>query len=249
MRCSTQILRQLIEVDVLKIAKPPVALKVQNLENLTRLALALTDSPPPMWQFKHKGKLILGTFSVYMSWKGDIPLFAFTALKRRAGAFLAYRNDLEREECIFTDNIEDTRYIYSPIINFKSAPAIFRNSLDGKWSYPHRPVTVELENLNSLMRLLFLISTKDYISFPIWRFKNKGNRILGVCIPFEHYYDANALPVFFYIKEGKPSSAPFVKYTTSKIGGETVEYSRTADNAKFFYVKIIDVDEMPLFPK
>ncbi len=234
---------------MLKGTKPPIALKVRNLENLTRLALALTDSPPPLWQFKHKGRHILGTFSVYMSWKGDIPLFAFTTLKASSEAFLAYKNDLNREEYFFTDNIEDTRYIYSPIINMKDAPPLFRNSLDGKWSCPHKPVAIELVSLNSLLRLLFLISTKDYISFPVWRFKKKGHRILGVCIPFEHYYEANALPVFFYVKEDKLPSDPFIKYTTSKLGGETVEYSRTADNAKFFYVKIIDVDEMPLFPK
>jgi len=237
------------EADMLRDVKPPVALKVRNLEHLTRLALALTDSPPPLWQFKYKGRHILGTFSIYMSWKGDIPLFAFTSLKESSGSFLAYKNDVDREEYFFTDNIEDPKYFYAPIINLKNTPPLFRNSLDGKWSYPHKPVVIELDNINSLLRLLFLISTKDYISFPVWRFKKKGRKILGVYIPFEHYYEANALPVFFYVKESKLLGDPFIKYTTSKLGGETVEYSRTVDNAKFFYVKIIDVDEMPLLPK
>lgn len=230
--------------------KPPVALKVRNLENLTRLALALIEAPAPIWHLKHRGRNILGTFTIYMSWKGDIPLFAYTTTKDNStAAFLAYRNKPEGEECLFTDNIDDTKYFYAPIINLKETPQLFQDSLDGKWTEPHKPVTIELNNLNSILRLLYLISTKDYTNFPIWRFKKNGEKILGVCIPFEHYYDANALPVFFYIKEEKKQNAPFIKYITSKLTGETVEYSHTAEDTKFFYAKIIDVEEMPLFPK
>jgi len=114
----------------LREAKPPVALRVKSFNSFTRLALALMDSPPLLWEFKHDGKRFLGTFSVYMSWKGDIPLFAYIKLKGQSGPFLAYKSDVEKEECYFTNNIEDTKYMYAPIIKLRNTPTMFKDSVD-----------------------------------------------------------------------------------------------------------------------
>ncbi|MEM3736890.1 MAG: hypothetical protein QXJ75_02190 [Candidatus Bathyarchaeia archaeon] len=226
--------------------KPPVGVKVKSLESFARLSLAIVDSPPLLWHFKYENEHYLGVFSVYMFWKGDIPLFAYIPLKDNPGAFLAYRSD-GGEECLFTDSFEDTRYVYAPVITLKDAPDIFRESLMGKRPTLQKPLTVELDNLYSMMRLLFLVSTKEYTSFPIWHFKRGGDLLLGVCIPFEHFYEANALPVFFYLRLKSEPRGPFLRYMTAKTKGETLEYARSTGDTKFFYAKIIDVEDMPLF--
>jgi len=229
--------------------KPPVVVNIKNFESFCRLALALTDSPPLLWYFKHNRKRFLGTFSVYMSWKGDIPIFAYIKIKEKPGPFLAYKSDLEKEEFMFTHDVEDTKYAHAPIIMLKEPPKMFREALDKKPPSFKKPLGIELDNLKSMVRLLYLISIKEYMSFPIWRFRKNGRYILGVCIPFEHYYEANALPVFFYVKERHPPLEPFLRYSTSKVGGEILEYSKNTTDTKFFYAKIIDVKEMPLFPE
>ena len=228
--------------------KPPILLNIKNMESFSRFALALTDNPPLLWHFKHDGKRFLGAFSVYVSWKGDLPIFAYIRVRGSLGSFLAYKSDLEREEFLFTDNVEDTRYTYAPIINLKKPPKIFQDAFEKKPPNFKKPIGIELDGIKSMVRLLYLVSIKEYTSFPIWRFKKDRRYILGVCIPFERYYEANALPVFFYVRERKPPLEPFIRYNTSKIGGENVEYCKNTADTKFFYAKIVDVKEMPLFP-
>ena len=228
--------------------KPPVAVYIKDFNSFARFALALTDSPPLLWCFKHNRKIFLGAFTVYMSWKGDVPIFAYVKLKEKPGPFLAYKSDLEKEEYYFTDNIEDTRYVYAPIITLKEPPKIFIESLEKKPPSFKKPMGIKLDSLHSMMRLLYLVSSREFTSFPVWRFKKKRKYILGVCIPFEHYYESNALPVFFYVNLRKPPLEPFLKYHTSRFGGENLEYSKNTSDTKFFYAKIIDVKEMPFFP-
>jgi len=98
------------------------------------------------------------------------------------------------------------------------------------------------------VRLLYLISAKEFTSFPVWRFRKKGRRYLGVCVPFERYYEADALPVFFYVRMPRLPEGPFIRYATSKLEGETLEYTTTTGDAKYFYAKVIDLEDMPLFP-
>lgn len=228
--------------------KPPVGVRVKSLESFARLSLAIVESPPLLWHFVHARRHYVGAFSVYMSWRGDIPLFTYIPLTGSPGAFLAYRSE-GWEECLFTDSFDDARYVYAPIITLRDTPALFRDSLMGRWPVPKKPLAVELDSLFSMMRLLFLISTKEYTSFPIWHFMRGRGRLLGVCVPFEHFYEANALPVFFYLKLKTAPSGDFLRYAASKAEGEILEYTKSTGDTKFFYAKIIDVEDMPLFQK
>jgi hypothetical protein len=40
-----------------------------------------------------------------------------------------------------------------------------------------------------------------------------------------------------------------VKYTASKPSGEKVDYSDGTSDAKYFYAKVIDIDNLMIFPK
>lgn len=64
---------------------------------------------------------------------------------------------------------------------------------------------------------------------------------VGTCIPYEHYYDADALPVLFYVTMDEAPKAPFLKYLTSKPKGEDVSFPNNTSDAKYFYAKIFDV--------
>lgn len=228
--------------------KPPIPVVIKNLSDFARLALALTESPPLLWHFKIDRKSFLGLLSIYTFWKGDLPIFAYVRLKEKPQPFLAYKSDGEYEKYFFVNNVEDTRYVYAPIISLKNPPEIFVKLLSGKTHGIEKPLKVELDSLNSLIRLLYLIFSRDYVSFPIWRFKIDGKWIVGAYIPFERYYESNALPLFFYVRLRRVFREPFLRYTTSKLNGEQLEYCVNTSETRFFYVKVIDVKDMPLFP-
>lgn len=55
------------------------------------------------------------------------------------------------------------------------------------------PLPVKIVDLQNFARLALGLS--EEVLF-IWHFKREEKHIIGTCIPFEHYYDADALPLF-----------------------------------------------------
>jgi len=230
--------------------KPPVPVHVTDMQSFARLALGLTEGSQILWYFKDKGKHILGLFTAYMYWDGDIPILAYTTSDVPPRPFLAYRSDSPKgEEWMFTDEAGDTRYRYASFVELKNIPAAFKESLDGKYPELPQPMLAEVEDLKSIARILLPLSLREGTLFPLWHFMRGKKHIIGTCIPFEHYYEADALPVFFYVSQDKPPEQGFIKYIAVKPNGERVEYSSNTSDAKFFYAKIIEVKDMPIFPK
>jgi hypothetical protein len=73
--------------------KPPVPVEVNDVLGFSRLALALTEGSQILWYLKHKGRQLLGMFTAYMYWDGDLPILAYTYVDSPPKAFLAYRSD------------------------------------------------------------------------------------------------------------------------------------------------------------
>ena len=46
-----------------------------------------------------------------------------------------------------------------------------------------------------------------------------------------------------------PPPGPFLKYLAAKPQGERLEFTNAATDAKYFYTKVVDVIDFPLFPK
>ena len=44
-------------------------------------------------------------------------------------------------------------------------------------------------------------------------------------------------------------SQGFIKYIAVKPNGEKIEFTNNTSDAKFFYVKLVEVEDMPIFPK
>lgn len=230
--------------------KPPVPVQVTDMFSFSRLALALTEGSQILWYFKHKGKHVLGLFTAYMYWEGDLPILAYTVSDAPPKAFLAYRSDsVKGEEWMFTDDVGDTRYRYASFVELKTIPDAFVQSLEGKCPELSSPMLAEVEDLKSIARILLPLSLREGTLFPLWHFMRGKKHIIGTCIPFEHYYEADALPVFFYVSLNEQPGQGFIKYIAVKPSGEKVEYSNNTSDAKFFYAKIVEVKDMPIFPK
>lgn len=233
----------------LKKVKSPIPVEVKDEANFARLSLALSDGNQLVWSFKKGRSTILAFFTAYMYWVGDLPILAYIKTTKRPEPFLAYKSDSAKgEEWFFSSDADDAKYKYACIISLKGAPEAFKRSLDGEYEPPRPPMLAEVENLNSIMRILLTISIREGATFPIWHFARGKKHILGTCIPFEHYYEADALPVFFYAASKEPPKAPFIKYSVSKFKGEELTYTGNTLDAKCFYAKVISVKDLPFFP-
>ncbi|MGA2784105.1 MAG: hypothetical protein ABSF09_05350 [Candidatus Bathyarchaeia archaeon] len=232
--------------------KPPVPVHVNDMLNFSRLALALTDGSQILWHFKHKGKHVLGLFTAYMYWEGDLPILAYTISDTPPQPFLAYRSDSPKgDEWMFSEDAGDTRYRYGTFAELKHIPEPFVQALEGNFPEISPPMLAQVEDLKSVARILLPLSLREGTLFPLWHFQRSNKHILGTCIPFEHYYEADALPVFFYVEQDQPpeSDQGFLRYIAIKPNGEKIEFTNNTSDAKFFYVKIVNVDNMPIFPK
>jgi hypothetical protein len=237
-------------VFMLESLKAPVPVHVTDMLSFARLALALTEGSQILWYLKFKGKHVLGLFTAYMYWDGDLPILAYTYSDAPPKAFLAYRSDsMKGEEWMFTDEVGDTRFRYGSFVELKSVPDAFRESLEGNFPDVAHPLLAEVEDIKSIARILLPLSIREGTLFPLWHFTRGKKHIIGTCIPFEHYYEADALPVFFYVSLDDPPPDGFVKYIAVKPAGEKIEFSNNTNDAKYFYAKLVSVEDMPVFPK
>ncbi|MEM2902761.1 MAG: hypothetical protein QXO32_08560 [Candidatus Bathyarchaeia archaeon] len=228
--------------------KPPVPVKVRDLANFARLAIALTEGPQVLWRIVHRGKTFLAFFTAYMYWDGDIPILAYTESEKSERPFLAYRSDSIRgEEFFFTSDMEDTKYKYASFIELEKPPEPFLRGIEGVYPTPPSPMLAHVKNINSIIRILFPLSIREGTVFPLWHFNHGRKHVVGTCIPFEHYYEADALPVFIYCEMENPPGGPFVKYRAVKSRGEEISFTDNTVEAKYFYAKIVSVESMPLF--
>ena len=147
---------------VVESVKPPVPVQVNDILSFSRLALGLTEGSQILWYFKHQGKHILGLFTAYMYWEGDIPILAYTVSEAAPKAFLAYRSDgAKGEEWMFTDDAGDTRYRYASFVELKNTPDAFIRALDGNYPSLPEPMLAEVEDIKSIARILLPLSLRE----------------------------------------------------------------------------------------
>jgi len=192
-----------------------------------------------IWSFRHESSDILAFFTAYMYWDGDIPILAYTEADfDRTKPFLAYKSDSPKgEEWQFCDEADDTRFKYASVIDVKSLPDPFVKSIEGDFPDAPDPVLTELQDTKSLARVLLTLSMRDGNVFPLWHFRRGEKHILGNCIPFEHYYGSDALPVFFYTSSMTPPPGPFLKYLAAKPHGREVGVHERLHRCKIFLHK------------
>ncbi len=227
----------------------PVALKVLDLMDLARLALALTDEPQILWHFKLDGKHVLAHLSSYIYWSGDIPILSYAFVEEPRGMFLGYRSDGQAgEECVYSKAPDDPKYNFASIVNLRRPPKLFEDSLGGKFKSPMAPILMDMEDVSSIIRAMLPQVVKDGTSMPLWQFRRGEEFVIGSHFVFEHYYNFDSLPLFLYTKLKRRVDLPFIKYNASRNSGERIEFSKNTSDPKFFYAKIINIEDFPLFP-
>jgi hypothetical protein len=232
---------------VADLSKPPISITVIDLKGFARLGLALVEESPLIWHLAVNEEHVLGILTAFMYWRGAIPIFANIRLERTPDPFLAYTsNGPKGEEVLFTKNMDDTRYRYAPLIDVARAPDFLVESIKEKPKPSAGLVSTKLSGEESLARTLLFLSL-DEPTFPLWCFWRGRKSILGTIVPFENYYESDALPIFFYVERDTPPNGRFLRYSASKPRGEYVQYSEDTSDPKYFYLKIIDVEDMPLF--
>ncbi len=228
--------------------KPPVPVRVLDMKDFARLVLAFSETSQIVWSLPYQDKFALCFFTAYMYWDGDLPLLTYL-FEKPPKPFLAYRSDGPGgEEWFYSDDFDDTRYRYASIINMRETPSLFKDSLDGKYTQPPKPLLMEVDDLASIMRVLVPLSIREGTVFPLWHFERGDEHCIGVVIPFEHYYEADALPVFFYFRMKDSPQGHFVRYSASKPSGEKLGFASNTSDVKYFYAKLIDVDRLPFLP-
>ncbi|MEM2982653.1 MAG: hypothetical protein QXH17_05765 [Candidatus Bathyarchaeia archaeon] len=230
--------------------KPPIPLKVRDMRNMARLVLAMSEGSQIIWSLPYNDKkYAICFFTAYMYWEGDIPILAYLLDEKPEKPFLAYRSDGPYgEEYFYTSDVDDTRYRYASIVSIKDTPDLFKESLANHYPKMPKPIMMEVENLASIVRVLIPLSVREGTAFPLWHFEKDNKHNLGVIIPFEHYYEADALPILFYFTMKEPPPGPFIKYSAARPLGERLDYASNTSDVKYFYVKIIDVEDFPLLP-
>lgn len=232
--------------------KPPVALEVSDLLNFARLAMGRVDVQPLLWNFStnrsKRGRNVLGYLSTIPYWRGNLPVFAFVSIDRSIDpkdkplAYLAYTN-LAGEKAFFTNSTGDPKYQYAAVVETEEEPELFALSLNGKKTRPEMPVSIKAKNVNSLLRMLVMMSD-NVASPPLWLYERGAKHVLGLVAPFFDYYEANALPVFFYIEGPGAPPAPFIRYLSAQ-DREEISYASFVTEMKYFYARIVKVNNMP----
>lgn len=233
----------------MEIDKPPLPVEVVDLKNFSRLVLGLTLETPPILHLKSQNREILGVFINYLFWKGGVPLLTYVPIEETGKPFLAYRSDSPGGEQFFlTSELEDPKFRYAPLLDLEEPPELITRSLTAETRVTQRPLLARVKSINSLTRMLLALASRMSVIFPLWHFIRQGKHIIGTCIPFERYYEADALPIFFYATQDKPPEGPFIRYRTSK-QEESLTFATDTSDAKYFHAKLITVKDFPLFPQ
>lgn len=225
-----------------KLRKPPIAIQVVDLVNLARLATSRTDIQPLFWTFNRDGKRIIGHLSSVPYWRGNLPIFAYTYLDQEPKGYVAYTN-IGKEEVFFTHSSDDAKYAYGPVVETDDEPELISKALSKKRQLTERPLIIRTKDLTSLIRVLVMMSDAS-VSPPLWHYLLGEKHILGLMVPFFDYYEANALPVFFYFESPEPPETPFIKYLASR-SREEISYTPYVSDMKYFYGRIVTVNNMP----
>lgn len=204
--------------------------RLGSLTELGRLSCALERAPFPLFAFRHgsairiaaQADLFLGT-----------PIFYFVDAEA-AGEFLAYRNFGDGEDVQLVSAANNASYLYAPIIRINKMPS----GLDAKKDFEDRFMSVEVENLASLVKVGTYKMLFEEPPLPLFAFKNGDGWVVGTFARIDDYEEAS---LFFYTRSEQEPSSGFVRYAPDKIG-ETKFVEKT-DEHGFYYIKVVKLDE------
>ena len=202
---------------------------LSSLVELGRLSCALERAPFPLFAFKHgKATRIAAQADLFMG----TPIFYFFD-NGQVDEFLAYRITGEGEEVQLVSSASNASYLYAPVIRVQKMP----KPLDEKTSFQDKFMSIEVENIPSLVKVGAYKTLFEEPPLPLFAFKDSGSWVVGTFARIDDYEEAS---IFFYTRV-KEEPSGFLRYSYDKIA-ETIYVKRT-DEPGYHYIKVIKLTE------
>jgi len=198
---------------------------LESLVELGRLSCALERAPFPLFAFKQgRNTRIAAQADLYMG----TPVFYFFD-NGNADEFLAYRITGEGEEVQLVGSASNPSYLYAPVIRVQKMPT----SLGAKDDFQDKFMSVEVENIPSLVKVGAYKTLFEEPPLPLFAFKQGTGWVVGTFARIDDYEEAS---IFFYTHT-KEEPSGFLRYSYDKIS-ETAFVKRT-DEPGYHYIKVV----------
>ena len=198
---------------------------LDSLVELGRLSCALERAPFPLFAFKHgkatriaaQADLFLGTPIFYYYDNGGVD------------EFLAYRITGEGEEVQLVNSASNASFLYAPVIRVQKMPS----PLDEKEAFQDKFMSIEVENIPSLVKVGAYKTLFEEPPLPLFAFKQGSKWIVGTFARIDDYEEAS---IFFYTAVDEEPSG-FLRYSYDKITETT--YVKRTDEPGYHYIKVV----------
>ncbi|MGP8056218.1 MAG: hypothetical protein ACLP9K_01225 [Nitrososphaerales archaeon] len=202
---------------------------LDSLLELGRLSCFLERAPFPLFAFRQgRATRIAAQADFFMG----TPVFYFFD-SEKVDEFLAYRIAGEVEEVQLVPTANNASYLYAPVIRVQKMPG----QLAGIKEFPDKFMSVEVENVPSLVKVGAYKTLFEEPPLPLFAFKEGSAWVIGTFARIDDYEEAS---IFFYTRsEVVPTG--FVRYSYDKIT-ETA-FVRRADEPGYHYIKVVKLAE------
>ena len=198
---------------------------LESLLDLGRLSCALERAPFPLFAFKQgKATRIAAQADLYMG----TPVFYFFD-NGSVDEFLAYRITGEGEEVQLVNSASNASYLYAPVIRVQKMPA----ALEAKERFQDKFMSVEVENIPSLVKVGAYKTLFEEPPLPLFAFKEGGGWLIGTFARIDDYEEAS---IFFYV-HSKEEPSGFLRYSYDKI--TQTAYVKRTDEPGYHYIKVV----------
>ncbi|MDA4121194.1 MAG: hypothetical protein OK404_02165 [Thaumarchaeota archaeon] len=202
---------------------------LDSIVELGRLSCALERAPFPLFAFKlGKATRIAAQADLYMG----TPVFYFFD-NASIDEFLAYRIAGEGEEVQLVNSASNASYLYAPVIRVQKMPA----QLQAKEVFDNKFMSVEVENIPSLVKVGAYKTLFEEPPLPLFAFKDGLGWVLGTFARIDDYEEAS---IFFYTRS-KEEPSSFLRYSYDKIADTT--YVKRTDEPGYHFIKVVKLVE------
>jgi hypothetical protein len=160
------------------------------------------------------------------------PVFYFSD-SVKVDEFLAYRIAGEVEEVQLVPTASNASYLYAPVIRIQKMP----EPLASKKEFPDKFMSVEVENIPSLVKVGAYKTLFEEPPLPLFAFKEESAWIIGTFARIDDYEEAS---IFFYTRS-RDAPTGFVRYSYDKITETT--FVRRTDEPGYHYIKVVKLAE------
>ena len=198
---------------------------LNSILELGRLSCALERAPFPLFAFKHgKSTRIAAQADLFMG----TPIFYFFD-NGTVDEFLAYRISGDGEEVQLVNSASNASYLYAPVIRVQKMP----KPLEERSAFPDKFMSVEVENIPSLVKVGAYKTLCEEPPLPLFAFKDSASWVVGTFARIDDYEEAS---IFFFTRV-KEEPSGFLRYSYDKITETT--YVKRTDEPGYHYIKVV----------